>query len=119
MIKTSNKNITTPKISEKAIIQIKNILQNEKAGSFVRILVDSGGCSGFSYKFSIDDQINYKEDMTLLTSDNKHIFVTDKVSIGFIKDSNIDWIESITNSQFVVNNPLAKSSCGCGSSFSI
>ena len=119
MIKTSNKNITTPKISEKAIIQIKNILQNEKAKSFVRITVDSGGCSGFSYKFSIDDQINHKEDMTLLTSDSKHIFVTDKVSIDFIKDSKIDWIESITSSQFVVDNPLAKSSCGCGSSFSI
>ena len=53
MVKTSNKNMTTPKISEKAIIQIKNILKNEKVGSFVRILVDSGGCSGFSYKFSI------------------------------------------------------------------
>ena len=65
MIKTSNKNITTPKISEKAIIQTKNI------------------------------------------------------SIGFIKDSSIDWVESITSSQFVVDNPLAKSSCGCGSSFSI
>ena len=119
MIKNSNKNITTPKISEKALIQIKNILQNEKAGSFVRILVDSGGCSGFSYKFSIDNKINHKEDITILTSDCKHIFVTDMASIGFIKDSKIDWIESITNSQFVVNNPLARSSCGCGSSFSI
>ena len=119
MVKTSNKNITTPKITDKAIIQIKNVLKNEKTGSFVRILVDSGGCSGFSYKFSIDNQINHKEDMTLLTSDSKHIFVTDKVSIGFIKDSSIDWVESITSSQFVVDNPLAKSSCGCGSSFSI
>ncbi len=119
MIKTSNKNNISPKITDKAIIQIKNILQNEKNGSFVRILVDSGGCSGFSYKFSIDDQINNKEDMTLLSSKNKHLFVTDKVSINFIKDSSIDWIESLTNSQFVINNPIAKSSCGCGSSFSI
>ena len=119
MTKNSNENIITPKITDKAIIQIKNVLQHEKTGSFVRILVDSGGCSGFSYKFSIDDQINHKEDMTLLSSNNRHIFVTDKVSIDFIKNSSIDWIESLTSSQFVIDNPLAKSSCGCGSSFSI
>lgn len=119
MNKTSNKNIIAPKITDKAIIQIKNVLQNEKAGSFVRILVDSGGCSGFSYKFSIDNKINHKEDITLLSSNNINVFVTDKVSLDFIKDSSIDWIETITSSQFVIDNPLAKSSCGCGSSFSI
>ena len=119
MDKTSNKNKKNILLSNSAINQFKKILLNEDKKSFVRLLVDSGGCSGFSYKFSIDDQINHKEDMTLLTSDNKHIFVTDKISIGFIKDSSIDWVESITSSQFVVDNPLAKSSCGCGSSFSI
>ena len=119
MTNNSNENMTKPKITDKAIIQIKNVLQNEKTGSFVRILVDSGGCSGFSYKFSIDNQMNNIEDVTLLSYNNRNIFVTDKVSINFIKDSSIDWIESLTSSQFVIDNPLAKSSCGCGSSFSI
>ena len=119
MRKNSNNINSIPEITTNAIIQIKKVLQNEKTGSFIRILVDSGGCSGFSYKFSIDDQINNKEDMILLSSEKKHVFVTDKVSINFIKGSSIDWIESLTSSQFVIDNPLAKSSCGCGSSFSV
>ena len=119
MIKNSNKKIITPNITDKAILQIRKILQNEKNGSFVRILVDSGGCSGFSYNFSIDTKIDNETDMTILSDKDTDIFVTDKVSIKFIENSSIDWTESLTNSQFVIDNPLAKSSCGCGSSFSI
>ena len=50
---------------------------------------------------------------------NKNIFVTDKVSFDYLKDASVDWVESLTNSQFTISNPIAKSSCGCGSSFSI
>lgn len=119
MSKTSNKNMKIPEVKESAILQMKKILADEKFGSFVRILVDSGGCSGFSYKFSIDNKICKENDITIISNDNKIIFVTDKVSIKFIVDSSIDWVSSLTNSQFVVNNPMAKSSCGCGASFSL
>mgnify|MGYP005756070531 CR=1 FL=1 len=119
MDKTSNKNKKLINVTANAIKQFKKILSEEEEKSFVRILVDSGGCSGFSYKFSIDTKIDKSSDIILLKDKNKYIFLTDKISIKFIKDSSIDWVESITNSQFVIDNPIAKSSCGCGSSFSI
>ena len=119
MDKTSNKNKELINVTSNAIKQFKKILSEEEEKSFVRILVDSGGCSGFSYKFSIDKCCDSTSDIILVKENNKNIFVTDKVSLNYIKDSSIDWIESLTNSQFLVSNPIAKSSCGCGSSFSI
>ena len=122
MVKTSNKkkNMTaTLKITDNANNQFKKILLNENNNCFVRILVDSGGCSGFSYKFSVDNKLNQSKDTILSGDEKKPIFVTDIISLTYINNSHIDWIESLTNSQFIINNPLAKSSCGCGSSFSL
>ncbi len=119
MDKTSNKNDKIILLSPNAINQFKKILLKEPNNSFVRLLVDSGGCSGFSYKFSVDKKINKIDDVVLYEDKNKSLFVTDKISLNYIKDSSIDWIESLTNAQFTISNPLAKSSCGCGSSFSI
>ena len=119
MYKTSNKNKNFLSVTPIAINQFKKILTDEKKKSFVRILVDSGGCSGFSYKFSIDNKIDKKNDIILIQDKQQNIFVTDKVSLTFINSSSIDWKEDLTNSQFIVTNPIAKSSCGCGSSFSI
>jgi len=118
-VKTNNKKIVLPNVSKKAIKKIRDILKNENTESFVRIFVDSGGCSGLSYRFSVDSDTNSLEDIIIFKDDNRHIFVTDKVSLGFIKDAKIDWQESLTGAQFHVDNPIAKSSCGCGSSFSI
>ena len=119
MNKTTNKNKQNLILSNSAINQFKKILSNEKSNAFVRLLVDSGGCSGFSYKFSVDISIDDSNDITILEEDNKNIFVTDKISFNYLKNSSIDWVESLTNSQFTISNPIAKSSCGCGSSFSI
>ena len=119
MDKTSNKNEKNISLSNSAISQFKKILLKEDNSSFVRLLVDSGGCSGFSYKFSVDRKIDYSNDIILLEEENKNIFVTDKISFDYLKNSSVDWVESLTNSQFTISNPIAKSSCGCGSSFSI
>ena len=119
MDKTSNKNDKIISLSDSAINQFKTILLKENSKSFVRLLVDSGGCSGFSYKFSVDLEIDNKNDVVLLEEKNKSLFVTDKISLNYVKNSSIDWVESLTNAQFTISNPLAKSSCGCGSSFSI
>ena len=119
MVKTSNKNEKKILLSDTAINQFKKILLNEDKASFVRLLVDSGGCSGFSYKFSVDRNIDSLNDIIILEEENKNIFVTDRISFDYLKDSSVDWVESLTNSQFTISNPLAKSSCGCGSSFSI
>ena len=119
MTKTSNKNEKNILLSNGAIIQFKKILIDEDKNSFVRLLVDSGGCSGFSYKFSVDKSFDDLNDIIILEEENKNIFVTDKISLDYLKDSSVDWVESLTNSQFTISNPIAKSSCGCGSSFSI
>ena len=119
MDKTSNKNDKIISLSDSAINQFKTILLQEKSNSFVRLLVDSGGCSGFSYKFSVDKEFDNENDLVLLEENNKNLFVTDKISLSYIKNSSLDWVESLTNAQFTISNPLAKSSCGCGSSFSI
>ena len=119
MIKTSNKNEKNISLSSSAINQFKKILLNEDKSSFVRLLVDSGGCSGFSYKFSVDKSIDNLNDIIILEEESKNIFVTDKISFNYLKDASVDWVESLTNSQFTISNPIAKSSCGCGSSFSI
>ena len=119
MTKTSNKNEKNISLSKSAINQFKKILIEEDKNAFVRLLVDSGGCSGFSYKFSVDKSIDDTNDIIILEEENKNIFVTDKISFNYLKNSSVDWVESLTNSQFTISNPIAKSSCGCGSSFSI
>ena len=119
MAKTSNKNEKKILLSNSAINQFKKILLNEDKKSFIRLLVDSGGCSGFSYKFSVDKNIDNSNDIIILEVEKKNIFVTDKISFDYLKNSSIDWVENLTNSQFTISNPMAKSSCGCGSSFSI
>ena len=119
MDKTSNKNNINMSLTNNAISQFKKILLKEDSNAFVRLLVDSGGCSGFSYKFSVDKKIDDSNDIVIHKEDNKSIFVTDKISLNYLENASLDWVESLTNSQFTISNPIAKSSCGCGSSFSI
>ena len=82
MDKTSNKNNKNISLSNSAINQFKKFLK-KKNNAFVRLLVDSGGCSGFSYKFSVDKEIDDSKDIILLEEDNKCIFVTDSVSFNY------------------------------------
>ena len=119
MDKIDNLNNNTLNISNSARDQMIKILSDEKEGSFIRLSVDSGGCSGFSYNFSIDSSYNKKDDIKLFTENNILIFVTDFISIKYIEKSLVDWKETLSSSQFVVENPLATAKCGCGTSFSI
>ena len=106
-------------ISDSAKNQFIEILSDENSDAFVRLSVDSGGCSGFSYKFTVDDIFDDKNDVLLFKKNDNLIFVTDLISIKYVQNSTIDWKETLSNSQFVIENPLAKSKCGCGTSFSI
>ncbi len=119
MHKIDNLNNKLLKISRSARNQMINILSEEKQGSFIRLSVDSGGCSGFSYNFSIDDSYNKKNDIKLVSENDKLLFVTDTISIKYVQNSEIDWKETLSNSQFVIENPLATAKCGCGTSFSL
>ena len=100
------------KFTDKALKQINNLLSKKDKGSFFRIAIKGGGCSGFQYEFTID---NSKEDDDL----NYENILIDKTSADLLKGSQVDYVSELIGSQFKITNPQSKSSCGCGVSFSI
>jgi len=82
----------------------------------LRVFVTGGGCSGFQYGFTFDDERN--EDDSVITKDGARVLV-DSLSYQYLVGSNVDYQEGLEGSRFMVNNPGASSTCGCGSSFSI
>lgn len=86
------------------------------AAGGLRVAVEGGGCSGFSYEIDMADGPD-AEDL-VVERDGARLFV-DPVSIAFLKGSEVDWVEELIGSSFKVRNPNAKSSCGCGVSFSV
>ena len=108
------KGTTTLKITEPALVKLKEILTKKKAKGF-RIKVVSGGCQGHSYAF---DLVHKKEnDDTIITIDKTDFFV-DKESLELLKGAKIDYVDNIHGSGFRIVNPNANKSCGCGNSFS-
>ena len=100
------------KIDDKAKQEIGNLLKNEKDGSFFRIGVEGGGCSGFKYNFTIDTKV-LEDDLRL---DN---LVVDKTSLEYLNGSILEYNDTLIEKSFKIKNPKAKSSCGCGTSFSV
>ena len=92
--------------------QIEKITSEDKLKKFFRISVKGGGCSGFKYNFSFDDKTD-KEDIIFGKA------VIDKTSLDIITGSIIDFKKEMIGESFVINNPKASSSCGCGLSFSV
>jgi iron-sulfur cluster assembly accessory protein len=99
-------------ISKKAVEKINQLLSKKPSGTFFRIAVKGGGCSGFKYDFSFDKKID--------TDDLKHEnVVIDKSSLEMIKGSQVDFSDELIGNSFKISNPKTKSSCGCGVSFSL
>lgn len=82
----------------------------------LRVFVQGGGCSGFSYGFTFDDVVN--EDDTVITKGEVTLLV-DAMSYQYLVGASIDYKETLMSSSFVIDNPGAVSTCGCGSSFSV
>ena len=82
----------------------------------LRVFVQGGGCSGFQYGFTFDDQVN-DGDMTI--EKQGVALVVDPMSLQYLVGGSVDYTEGLEGSRFVVTNPNATSTCGCGSSFSI
>jgi len=80
------------------------------------VFVTGGGCSGFQYGFSFDEAVN--EDDTIISNDGAEMLV-DPLSYQYLIGSKVDYTEGLEGSRFMVNNPLATTTCGCGMSFSI
>ena len=100
------------KFTDKAIKQINHLLLEKDKGSFFRIAIKGGGCSGFQYDFSFDT----KQDENDLKINN---ILIDKQSAELLKGSEIDYVSELIGSSFKISNPQSKSSCGCGISFSL
>jgi iron-sulfur cluster insertion protein len=82
----------------------------------LRVFVTGGGCSGFQYGFSFDETVN--DDDTVVSIDGASLLI-DALSIQYLMGSKVDYQEGLQGSRFVVENPLATTTCGCGMSFSI
>ncbi|RBW44480.1 iron-sulfur cluster assembly accessory protein [Loktanella sp. D2R18] len=103
-----------PKVTPRAFERLAEIGAAAQ-GKALRIAVEGGGCSGFQYEIDLDDV----KDDDLALSDQGETVVIDAVSLPFLADATIDFSEELIGARFVINNPNAASSCGCGTSFSM
>ena len=103
-----------PKVTPRAFERLAEIGASSK-GKALRIAVEGGGCSGFQYEIDLDDA---KADDLVLSQQGETV-VIDSVSLPFLADAVIDFSEELIGARFVINNPNASSSCGCGTSFSM
>ncbi len=104
-------------ITDSAVNKVRQLRDSEgNQDLMLRVYVTGGGCSGFSYGFNFADSVNEddarfeKEDVTLLV---------DSLSYQYLVGSKVDYIEGLEGSRFIIDNPNATTTCGCGSSFSI
>jgi len=100
------------KFTDKAIKQINHLLSTRDKGSFFRIAIKGGGCSGFQYDFSFEK----KPEADDLKFNN---ILIDKKSAELLKGSEVDFVSELIGDSFKISNPQSKSSCGCGVSFSL
>ena len=104
-------------LTESAARRVAELKRQENvSGAFLRLAVSGGGCSGFQYGFSFDDQRT--DDDQVFERDGVQL-VIDVVSLELVKGAEIDFVEDMMGASFQVKNPNAASSCGCGNSFSV
>jgi iron-sulfur cluster insertion protein len=97
--------------------KVKTLIAEEgNPGLKLRVFVTGGGCSGFQYGFSFDEAVN--EDDSVITNHGAELLV-DPLSYQYLAGARVDYVEGLQGAKFVVNNPLAATTCGCGSSFSV
>jgi iron-sulfur cluster assembly accessory protein len=107
---------TDVSLSPAAASRIKAISQSEGRPLMLRVAVEGGGCSGFQYQFNL---VEDAQDDDLLVERDGAAALVDVVSMALLKGSEIDFVDQLAGAEFRVRNPNAKSSCGCGVSFSI
>ncbi len=104
-------------LSERAIQKVRDLVAEEENDQLkLRVFITGGGCSGFQYGFTFDELV--ADDDTALEQEGVTLLV-DPMSLQYLAGSVVDYTEGLEGSRFVVNNPNATATCGCGSSFSI
>ncbi len=104
-----------PKVTDRAFARLAEIAELTGEVRPLRVAVDGGGCSGFQYSIRLDDPA---PDDLVLEKDGQRVLI-DQISLPFLRNAIIDFTEELIGARFVVQNPNATSSCGCGTSFSI
>ena len=103
-----------PKVTQRAFARLAEIGAGEQ-GHALRVAVEGGGCSGFQYDIKLDAPA----DDDLVLEGNGQKVVVDAISLPFLTGATIDFSEELIGARFVIENPNASSSCGCGTSFSM
>ncbi|MBX9705415.1 MAG: iron-sulfur cluster insertion protein ErpA [Gammaproteobacteria bacterium] len=107
---------TTLVFTDRAANKVKSLIDEEQDDSLkLRVFISGGGCSGFQYGFTFDEQQN---DDDFVVEKNGVQLLVDAMSMQYLEGAEIDYKEDETGEQFVIKNPNAKTTCGCGSSFS-
>ena len=105
------------KLESGAVDKLREILSEENNPNIkLRVFVQGGGCSGFSYGFTLDEMQN-EDDFDFAYEDVR--VLVDSMSMQYLQGSSIDYKEDLMGASFVINNPQAQTTCGCGSSFSV
>ncbi len=103
-------------LTESAALKVRDLIEEEGNPNLkLRLFINGGGCSGFQYNFTLDETAN-DEDFVIEAHGVK--LLVDTMSYQYLSGANIDYVENLEGAQFVINNPNATSTCGCGSSFS-
>ncbi|MEM8751195.1 MAG: iron-sulfur cluster insertion protein ErpA [Pseudomonadota bacterium] len=103
-------------VSDAAAKRVAKILASEETMTALRVSVEGGGCSGFSYKFDLTDS---EQDDDLVLKSHGATVVVDPVSLMYMGGSVIDFVDDLMGQSFQIRNPNATASCGCGTSFSM
>ncbi len=106
----------TVTITESAAKRIAAILASEPEKNALRVSVEGGGCSGFSYKYDLVD--NSEADDLVIERDAAKVLI-DPMSLNFMGGAEIDFVDNLLGQSFQINNPNAVANCGCGTSFSV
>jgi|TARA_B110000261_G_scaffold122266_1_gene136421 iron-sulfur cluster insertion protein len=110
--------IPTPvNFTDNAVNKVKALIEEEGTPDLkLRVFVSGGGCSGFQYGFTFEESVN--DDDTQVTKDTVTLLI-DPMSLQYLTGAEIDYQDNVQGSQFVIKNPNAETTCGCGSSFSV
>jgi len=107
----------TLRLTDRAVAKVRELVEDEQNPALkLRVFVTGGGCSGFQYGFEFEEAV--QEDDTQVQRDGVTVLV-DPMSYQYLVGSEVDYQEGLEGSRFLINNPNATSTCGCGSSFSI
>ena len=102
-------------LTNSASERIVSVLNKDKSSKF-RVYVTGGGCSGFQYGFKFDDDQAFDDDV--IDFGNSQVLI-DSLSYPYLFGSTLDFVEDLSGAKFVINNPNAKTTCGCGESFTV